>query len=549
MRIKVGNSKKAIAAGGAAILLLSLAACGSNRDDDSGDGDGAGSSNVKGDPITIGTTDSVTALDPAGSYDQGSSTLEYNMYQTLLTIPAGENTPQGDAAESCQYDDPQTFTCKLKPNLKFSNGNALTSSDVKYSLERAINIADPNGAAIYLLGSIGKPNKDGVLQTVPDAIETPDDQTVIFHLNKPDTTFQFVLTYPGAGAIVDEDTFPADKELPDDEVIGSGPYKLSQYKSGEQAVFEINDEYTGDNQGQAPQIFVSYYSTPSALKLAAEDGDVDIAWRSLSPTDLSDLKEGGKVTVAEGDGAEIRYFVWDVASPVGKDLATRQAVAQLIDRDKIASTAYENTVSPLYSIVPPGFPGQVDAFQEKYGEPNVDAAKKLLDDAGVKTPVSLTLGYTPTHYGPNAVDEATELQRQLEDSGLFDVQLKSAEWEQYQTIYKEGAYDLWILGWYPDYPDPDDYLSVFLVDGGFFQNGYHNEEVNSLVNHELGSTDPAARSEDFVKLQNIAARDVPIIPSWVGNNVAVYGDGVDGATVKATLDTAYIFRLWTITTT
>ena len=255
MRIKVGNTKKVLAAGGAAILLFSLAACGSNRDDDSGD-DGAGSSNVKGDPITIGTTDSVTALDPAGSYDQGSSTLEYNMYQTLLTIPAGENTPQGDAAESCQYDDPQTFTCKLKPNLKFSNGNALTSSDVKYSLERAINIADPNGAAIYLLGSIGKPNKDGVLQTVPDAIETPDDQTVIFHLNKPDTTFQFVLTYPGAGAIVDEDTFPADKELPDDEVIGSGPYKLSQYKAGDQAVLELNSNYTGPNTGKSPQVFV-----------------------------------------------------------------------------------------------------------------------------------------------------------------------------------------------------------------------------------------------------------------------------------------------------
>jgi peptide/nickel transport system substrate-binding protein len=541
MRIKVGNTKKWLAAGGAATLLFSMAACGSNKDDSGG---GEGSSSAKGDPITIGTTDSVTALDPAGSYDQGSSTLEYNMYQTLLTIPAGKNTPEGDAAESCQYDDPQTFTCKLKSGLKFSNGDALTSSDVKYSLERAINIADPNGAAIYLLGSIGKPNKDGVLQVVPDAIETPDDSTVVFHLNKPDTTFQFVLTYPGAGAIVDEDVFPADKELPDDQVIGSGPYKLSQYKAGEQAVFELNGEYTGDNQGQAPQIFVSYYATTSALKLAAEDGDVDIAWRSLSPTDLADLKEGGKVTVAEGDGAEIRYFVWDIDSPVGKDLATRQAVAQLIDRDQIASKAYENTVSPLYSIVPPGFPGQVDAYQEKYGEPNVDAAKKLLDDAGIKTPVSLTLGYTPTHYGPNAVDEATELQRQLEDSGLFDVQLKSAEWEQYQTIYKEGAYDLWQLGWFPDFLDADNYTSPFMVDGGFFQNHYSNEEANKLVAHEQGSEDPEVRAKDFTKLQQIAAEDVPFVPSWVGKNVAVYGDGVEG--VEDTLDPSYIFRFWVL---
>ncbi len=540
----VGNTKKWLAVGGAATLLLAVAACGSNKDDDGGDGGSGGAANVAGDPITIGTTDSVTALDPAGSYDQGSSTLEYNLYQTLLTIPAGENTPQGDAAESCQYDDPQTFTCTLKPDQKFSNGNDLTSSDVKYSLERAINIADPNGAAIYLLGSIGEPDKDGVLQVTPDAIETPDESTVVFHLNKPDTTFQFVLTYPGAGAIVDEETFPADKELADDQIIGSGPYKLSEYKAGEQAVLEINEEYTGDNTAQAPQVLVSYYSAPSALKLAVEDGDVDIAWRSLSPTDLADLKDGGDVTVAEGDGAEIRYFVWDVASPVGKDLATRQAVAQVIDRDAIASKAYENTVTPLYSIVPPGFPGQVDSFKEKYGEPDTAAAKKLLDDANISTPVDLTLGYTPTHYGPNAVDEATELQRQLEDSGLFNVSLKSAEWEQYQTIYKEGAYDLWQLGWFPDFLDADNYTSPFMVDGGFFQNHYTNKEVNTLVASEQASEDPDKRAADFTKLQDIAAEDVPFVPSWVGKNVAVYGDGVEG--VEETLDPSYIFRFWVL---
>jgi peptide/nickel transport system substrate-binding protein len=537
----VGNTKKWLAVGGVAALLLAAAACGSNKDSTSG---GPGASKSAGDAIKIGTTDSVTALDPAGSYDQGSSTLEYNMYQTLLTIPAGKNTPEGDAAQSCQYDDPQTFTCKLKPDLKFSNGDALTSSDVKYSLERAIAIADPNGAATYLLGSIGKPNKDGVLQVVPDAIETPDDSTVVFHLNKPDTTFQFVLTYPGAGGIVDEEVFPQDKELADDQVIGSGPYKLVSYKAGEEAVFEINGEYAGSNVGVAPQIFVSYYTEPSALKLAVEDGDVDIAWRSLSPTDISDLKDGGNVTVATGDGAEIRYWVWDLKSAVGKDLATRQAVAQIIDRDAIASKAYENTVDPLYSIVPPGFPGQVDAFKEKYGDPNVDAAKKLLSDGGVKTPVDITVGYTPTHYGPNAVDEATEMQRQLEGSGLFNVTLKSAEWEQYQTIYKQGAYDLWHLGWFPDFLDADNYTSPFMVDGGFFQNHYSNPEVNKLVADEQGSSDPSQRAKDFTKLQQIAAEDVPFVPSWVGKNVAVYGDGVKG--VEDTLDPSYIFRFWVL---
>lgn len=494
----------------------------------------------------MGTTDTVTAVDPAGSYDLGSSTLQYSIFQTLLTIPPGSTTPSGDAAQSCSYSNPKTFTCKLKPGLKFSNGDALTSSDVKFSFERSLNIGDPNGAAIYLLGDIAATDAKGnVTGLAPGAIDTPNATTVVFHLNKPDVTFQSLITYPGVGAIVDEDVFPADKKIADDQVVGSGPYKLSQYKAGEQATLEANSNYSGDRMPKSAQVFVRYYTDSSSLKLAVQNKEIDVAWDTLGPTDLTALSKISDLTVAKGAGAAIRYWVWRVDKGAGTDLAVRQAAAQIIDRQAIATNAYENTVTPLYSIVPPGLAGAVESFKAAYGAtPNVDAAKKTLSDAGISTPVNITLGYTPTHYGPNAVDEATEFQRELEASGLFKVSLKSTEWEQYQTIYKQGAYDLWMLGWYPDYPDADDYLSPFMVDGGFFQNGYKNPEVNRLTAHELASPDQNARDADFKKLQDIAARDVPFIPSWVGNNTAVYVNGMQG--VKETLDPAYIFRLWAI---
>ena len=531
--------RKLFALVGAGTLAVSLAACGG---EDGGGGGTAGGG--EGEAWILGTTDTVTALDPAGSYDLGSSTLEYSLYQTLVTVPAGSNEIVGDAAESCEYEDPQTLTCTLKEGLTFSNGNELTSSDVAYSFERAINIQDANGAAIYLLGSITDTAKDGTVTLNEGAIETPDDTTVTFNLDQPDTTFQYVLTYPGAGAIVDEETFPADEKLPDEEVIGSGPYKLSQYKAGDQAVLEINENYTGDNVGKAPQVFIKYYAEASGLKLAVENGEVDVAWRSLSPTDITDLEGNDEVTVATGEGAEIRYWVWKTDSGAGRELAVRQAVAQVFDREAIAETAYDGTVDPLYSIVPPGFAGQKDSFQERYGEPDPDAARQILEDAGVDTPVQLTVGWTPTHYGPALEDEANELERQLEESGLFDVQLRSTEWEQYQTLYKEGAYDLFALGWFPDYPDADTYLSPFMVDGGFFQNGYSNPEANELVDLEQGSADQAEREEAIAQLQDIAAEDVPFIPSWVGQNTAVYGEGMEG--VEDTLDPSFIFRFWLV---
>jgi peptide/nickel transport system substrate-binding protein len=534
----VNRKRNALALAGVGVLLMSLAACGG----DDGDGDGNGSGEAAGGaPWILGTTETVTAMDPAGSYDFGSWNLQYNIFEQLVSIPANGDEPQPDAAEACDYDDPTTITCTLREGLKFSNGHDLTSSDVAFSFKRNIEIADPNGSSV-LLGAIS----NGAVKnpTLADgAIETPDDTTVVFHLNQPDLTFLKVLT--GATAsIVDEEVYPADKLLADDEVVGSGPFMLSQYKPGEQAVLEANPDYDGPRKAKSAQVFVKYYSDPAPLKTDVETGAVDIAWRTLSPTDITSLEDGGKVDVIHGNGSEFRYWVFQLGNAVSKDKATRQAVAQIIDRDAISQNAYDGTVTPAYSIVPPGFGGQKDSFKEVYGEPNVDAAKKILDDAGIKTPVSITLGYTPTHYGPNAVDEANEFADQLNSSGLFDVKTESAEWEEYQTLYKEGAYDLFILGWYPDFLDADNYLTPFIRDGGFFANGYTNDEVNTLLDQELGETDEAARNDEIAQLQDIVAEDVPLVPSWNGQNVAVASSSMEG--VEETLDPTYIFRFWMI---
>jgi peptide/nickel transport system substrate-binding protein len=509
-------------------MAAGLAACGGG---DSGSGGAGGGGDAGGGaPWILGTTDTVTSLDPAGSYDLGSSTLQYQMYQQLLTIPAGATTPEGDAAESCTYEDPTTFTCKLRPGLTFSNGNELTSSDVKFTFERNLNIADPSGASV-LLASI-------------DSIETPDEQTVTFNLNKPDTTFQFVVTHASAGSIVDEEVYPADELVANEEAVGSGPFVMAQYEDGNQATLQKSDSYKGPREALSSQVFVKYYKEPSALKLAAENGEVQVAWRSLSPTDIADLQGSDSVEVIEGEGSEIRYFVWQLGTRMGGNTAVRQAVAALIDREAIAQRAYDGTVDPLYSIVPPGFPGQVDAFRDQYGQGGVAEARRILQRGGVQTPVNLTLGYTPSHYGPNAVDEATELRRQLDASGLFNVSLKSAEWTQYQDLYKQNAYDLFQLGWFPDFLDADNYLSPFFVDGGFYENNYSSQQVNRLVAKEQGSSQDAVREQTFQQLQQIVAEDVPLIPSWVGKNTAVVAPGMQG--VEETLDPSFIFRMWTV---
>jgi peptide/nickel transport system substrate-binding protein len=527
------------------VMMASLAACGGD-DSSSGNGEGSGGnggsdSGAQGESWILGSTETITSMDPAGSYDIGSWNMQYSIFEQLLTVPSGESEPIGDAAESCAYDDPQTITCTLRDGLTFSNGNELTSSDVKFSFERNIAIADPNGASV-LLAQLAEPDADPAVMR-EDAIETPDDTTVVFNLNGPDTTFLKLLS-TAVTSIVDEETFPADELADDEAVIGSGPFKLSQFKAGEQAVLEANESYEGERTAMAPEVFVQFFNSAGSLKEAISTGQIDVAWRTLGPTDLNDLAGNDDVEVLEGEGSEFRYWVFQFANEEVKDVAVRQAVAQIIDRDTIASDAYDGTVTPAYSIVPPGFGGQKDSFKEKYGEPDPDAAAALLEDAGVETPVELTLGYTPTRYGPNSVDEANELASQLEESGLFTTSIEQAEWEQYQTLYKENAYDLFQLAWYPDILDADNYLTPFIRDGGFYANNYSSDDVNKLLDQELAETDEAARDDIIGQLQDIVAEDVPLVPSWNGKNVAVSGPGMSG--VAETLDPSYIFRVWEI---
>jgi peptide/nickel transport system substrate-binding protein len=529
----VDRTKKFVAVAGAAAVVAALSACGSKNTPAAGDASGN---------YILGTTDSsVTSLDPAGAYDLPSWTIQYNIYQQLVSYQPGSTTPTPYAAKSCTYTDAKTVKCVLNPGIKYSNGDPMVASDITYSFRRSIVINDPNAASSLLSDLSNGDTKKPDLTS--GAIETPNDTTVIFHLNAPDQTFIQALTTPAA-SIVDPKVYPSDKLLPDSSAIGSGPYVLSQFVNGQQAVLTANPDYTGPNVPKAAQVTVQYFNSDTSLATAVGSGAVDVAWRTLSPTELGKLKTNSKVTVPTGKGSEFRYWVFHTQSGPGKSVAVRQAVAQIMDRPAIASKVYDGTVAPAYSIVPPGFLGSNEAFKTRYGSPSAAKAKQILQQAGVSTPVTIKLGYTPSHYGPNSVDEADELAQELNSSGLFKATVDDAEWTQYQDLEKQGAYDLYQLGWFPDYLDPDDYLSPFIHDGGFFVNGYTSKPVDKLLGQERAETNASTRKVQIGKLQNLVAQDVPMIPSWFGQNNAVAGTDMKG--VAQTLDQAYIFRMWMV---
>ncbi|MFY9636577.1 MAG: ABC transporter substrate-binding protein [Cellulosimicrobium cellulans] len=508
-------------------------------------GGGTSTENAGGGTITYGTTDKVVTLDPAGSYDGGSFMVMNQIYPFLLNYKPGTADATPDIAESASFTSPTEYTVKLKSGLKFANGNTLDSSDVVFSFKRVVAINDPNGPASLLSNM--------------STVEAKDPTTVVFTLKAAnDQVFPGVLA-SNPGPIVDEQVFPADKVMDDDAIIQgkpfAGQYTIESYKKNELVSFKPNAEYKGllgaaSNDGAN----LKHYADPNNLKLDVQQGNIDVAGRILTATDVADLEKDSKVKVHKGPGGELRYMVFNFDTmPFGaktpeadpaKALAVRQAVAHLVDRDVIASQVFKNTYTPVYSYVPQGFEGASEPLKSLYGDgsgkPSLEKAKKVLADAGVSSAVDLKLQYTD-RYGTSAADEYALVKQQLEQSGLFTVDLKSTEWTTYTKERRADAYPVYQLGWFPDYSDADNYLTPFFIPNNFLGNHYENPAVTEIINKQLVTTDKAERSKLIGEAQEAIAKDLSTIPLLQGAQVMVAGTDVKG--VEMTLDASFKTRL------
>ncbi|WP_062292952.1 ABC transporter substrate-binding protein [Demequina phytophila] len=542
------NLRRAAFMAGIAASALTLAAC-SGGDSESESSASAGDVETA-ESIIVGTTDKITTIDPAGSYDNGSFAVMNQVYPFLLNTPYGSPDVEPDIAESAEFTGPTEYTVVLKPGLTFANGHDLTSSDVKFTFDRMLSIFE-SGA--------DDGNGPGSLLYNLDSVEAIDDVTVVFHLkSENDQVFPQILSSP-AGPIVDEEVFAADALTPDADIVAgnafAGQYVITDYDQNNLLSYEANADYQGLlGAAITPIVDVKYYAEESNLKLDIQQGNIDVAFRSLSATDIADLREDENVSVIDGPGGEIRYIVFNFDTmPYGattadadeaKSLAVRQAVADIVDRQEIADQVYQGTYTPLFSYVPAGLTGATESLKELYGDgagaPDLDKAAATLEEAGVETPVALSLQYNPDHYGSGSADEYALVKDQLEASGLFTVDLQSTEWVQYSKDRTSDVYPAYQLGWFPDYSDADNYLTPFFLTENFLGNHYSNPTVDELILAQATTADPAERAGIIEEIQDTVAADLSTLPLLQGAQVAVTGTTVTGA--EDTLDASFKFR-------
>lgn len=514
------------------LLAPVLAACGGPDGGDKG-----------GEAIVVGTTDEFAAagdapapFDPAYAYEAGTWNVLRQTLQTLMHLPRGGGEPEPEAAERCGFTDNgnERFECTLRDGLKFSDGSAVSAEDVKYSIERVLDIKDKNGPA-GLLGNI-------------DAVETSGEKKVIFHLKTGDATFPYKLATPAAG-IVNPGAYAAKKLRGGFEVDGSGPYTLKaevEKNSLVKAVFTKNPYYKGNLKPKSGNpIELRPFGDPQKMGEALKSGAIDLMARTMTPDQIKDLSDDSddKVEVVEMPGLEMRYLGFDTDAPPVKDKAVRRAMAQLVDRGEIAAKVYGPAAEPLYSLVPATITGHTNSFFNEYGGPSTAKARSLLRDADVKTPVKLTLNYTTDHYGVGTKKEFELLREQLNSSGLFDVDIKGTKWLKFRANELKGEYAVYGMGWFPDFPDADNFIAPFLDKDNFLASPYANKTIrNTLIPASRQETDRLTAAEPIEDVQDIVARDVPVLPLWQGKQYVAARDDITG--VEWALNSSSNMQLW-----
>lgn len=513
------------------LLAPVLAACGASGD--GSDGNAA---------IVVGTTDKFVAskgspapLDPAIGYEAGVWNVLRQTVQTLVHVPRGGGEPVPEAAESCTFTDTQneSYRCKLRSGLKFADGKALTAEDVKYSIDRVIRIDAANGP-VALLDNI-------------DTVETQGEREVVFHLRTPDATFPYKLATPVAG-IVPRSQYAAKSARTGFQVNGSGPYTMKPEVEHNQIVkvhFTRNPHYKGDLKVRNEKVELDVFPDPTAMGKALDNKKIDMMARTMSPEQsqqmLVEPEDGIKLT--EMPGLAIHFLGFNTDDPAVKKKAVRQAMAQVVDRGEIASKVYGTTAEPLYSLIPSGITAHSNAFYNKYNEPSTTKAAEILGDAGVDTPVKLTFHYPTDRVGAGTAAEFGTLKKQFDDTGLFEISVQGTPWAEYRPAQLRGDYAVYGMGWFPDFPDPDNFMAPFLDRNNFLNSPYRSVRAQkTLIPQSRRETDRSASAKAFQQLQDIVADDVPVLPIWQGKQYVASRDDLTG--VEWAVNSSAELQLW-----
>jgi len=469
------------------------------------------------DILILGTTDRITELSFANSHDYFTWHILRHTTRALLSLEPGTNKIVPGVAKSWEVsEDGLVYTFHIRSGLKFWDGTPCNAKAVKWALERTIRLNDPMGR-VELIAPLIK------------SIEAVDDLTVKITLRHPDRTFLIRMTDHVIPSLIYAKA--PEKDFAKGKYVGLGPYKIVEYKpvvaDGHfhkdyhfYLVLEAADTYFG-KKAKTKKIVWLMYSDAAALRAAIEAGDIDVAYRTLNPNDIMDLKKNPDLQVIAGPSASIRYLLFNVTKPPVDNVLVRLAIAYAVDRDAICRQIFSGLNKPIYTMVPKVIPpagASIDVFPKR----DLAKAGELLKKAGysVHNPLKVNVWYTPEHYGTTEADVATVIKSSLEETWMIQVHIQSLKWDAYVKRMSQGAFDMFLSGWYPDYLEVSNFLAPWTTEfpeglGTFFNHHPNYSAYKDIMEAALVIVDEAKRAKLYQAIQILSAYDVPWIPLYL----------------------------------
>ncbi|MEV4311205.1 ABC transporter substrate-binding protein [Actinocrispum sp. NPDC049592] len=551
-----------VAAGAATIMALSACGGGTNTSNNSNNGGGANNvaapnaaigkifnpSDKKGGTLRMANSGDWDSLDPADTYYAYSWNF-IRLYGRSLMMFASAPGPDGaklvpDLAEAKgeHSDDLKTWTYKIKKNVKFEDGTVVTSKDVKYAVERSLDKDSfPNGPTYFNefldLQGYTSPYKD----TDPDklglkAIDTPDDNTIVFHLVKPFSGFDYFAQMPSTMPVPRaKDTGTEYKK----KVISTGPYKFESNELGKNFTLVRNENWdpsTDPNRKALPDkitVALNVNADDIDNRLQSGDLDVDVVGSGVQPAAQAKILADPQLKNNSDNPLAARLWYTNINGDVAplNNIECRKAIQYAADKTGYQRAYGGNTGGEIAThLLPPVIPGseKYDPFPSKDNAGDVDKAKEALGKCGQPNGFETNISYRAERPKEKAVAES--LQQSLGRVGI-KLNIKSYPVADYAKLYagkpdfaKSNSLGLMVFGWAADWPDGFGFLkeitdSRTIKPAGNTNFSIKDPGVDAKIDAAMSAKDDASRQKAWVDVDKAAMDTAYALPGVVAKGL------------------------------
>jgi peptide/nickel transport system substrate-binding protein len=482
----------------------------------------------RGGTITIGHDADAVGLDPHLAIAFASKHFFEYVYTGLLRYNYKMEL-EPDLATSWEHPDDLTFIFHLRKGVKFHNGEEMTSDDVKFSFER---MKDPKTASPWKF-----------IYDAVSSVETPDRYTVKFKLAYPYPAFLVYLGDVRYSAIVSKKEVLKRGNL-QSVMIGTGPFKLSEYLPGDQARYVRNDSYYERGLPYLDGFTLKVIKDESSRLAAIRKGTVELTW--IKEIQLAELARKDKdITIAKTLPSRHLHLFFNTSKGPLSHVKARQAIASALDRQEFIDTILLGQ-GVLSTCIPPSTVPYVISDQETKNLPfykqDYELSKKLLKEAGYPEGFEFTIK-TSTH-SPDYVPSAQIIQSQLAKVGI-KVKIEQQEWGVLLKAFRANDFEAMIFAnvWYPD---PDGYIYSWLYSkSSENMGGFKSERIDRLLDLQRKTMDLKKRIQIWRDIQVALAEEIPII--WIyamPQRIEMYRSNVMGYHAMPNTSRIYVREVW-----